>query len=90
VELSVSFRLDPALAPKVHQEYGDQRRAVADLKEAVEGAVYKSMELLTLEEARQNRGRVEASIIELTKNAQTRTGRTIYQVSLKKNYPIGA
>ena len=74
VELSFSFALDPAAAPMVYQNYGDQKRAVGDLKEAVEGAVYKSMEGLTLNEARQSRDKIEASIIDLTKAAQERTG----------------
>jgi hypothetical protein len=84
VELSFAFALEPATAVKVHQNYGDPRRAVADLKEAVVGAVYKSMETLTIEEVRTHREQIEASIVELTKEAQARTGHTIYQVSLKR------
>jgi hypothetical protein len=82
VELSFAFAVDPSSVVDVYRNYGSQQRAVADLRDAVEGAVYKSMEKLTINEARQNRGQIEASIVELTKDQQKHTGHTIYRVSL--------
>jgi hypothetical protein len=84
VALSFSYALNPEAAARAYQNYGDQKRAVADLRQAVEGAVYRLMEPLTIDEARQHRGQIEASIIEQTKDAQLRTGHTIYQVNLKQ------
>jgi SPFH domain / Band 7 family len=84
VEFSFSFALDPAAAPRVFQTYGNEERAVNDLKEAVEGAAYKSMTKLTFNEANTNRDKIEAAIIEMTKSAQERTGHKIYQVNIKQ------
>jgi hypothetical protein len=84
VSFSFSFALDPEAAPRVYENYGDQNRAAADLKEAVEGAVFQTMARLTLDEANVNRDKIVASIIHLTKPAQQRTGHKIYQVNIKQ------
>ena len=67
----------------MYRNYGDQQRAAADLIQAVEAAAY-TLETLTIDDARRGRDRIEASIFELTKAAQGRTGHTISQVTLKK------
>jgi SPFH domain / Band 7 family len=84
VELSFSFALDPSAVIDVYRNYGDQQRAVAELRHSVEAAAYKTLEERTMDEARQSRSQIEAAIIQLTKDAQKRTGHTIEQVSLKQ------
>ncbi len=82
VHAKISLSLDPMQAPRVLATYGEQKRAIAELKSAVEGAIYKKLETMTLDEVRQNRGEIEDSIIATTRRVQKETGHMINAINI--------
>ena len=84
VSICASIQVDPKKIIEVANTYGNQDRAVQEMKNAIKGKAYSVLEKYTLEGLRLHRREIAIEIVEACKKDMERTFHNIVSMELGK------